>query len=183
MYTHIHTYTSISLYIYIYTYIYTCIYCFRGDRVQAPAARDGRAAYLSIYLYLSLSLSLYISIYLSIYLSNDLYLSIQIYTASSRHAARTGRGRDVADAVVGDVQDLCQVVMLMLLIVVCLGLFAWYVLLRLVIIRFSSIILILRGGTLMSIGNFPEFLSQQILVGIVLVGRLGVHVYVMFVAC
>ena len=38
----------------------------------------------------------------------------------------------------------------------------------------SSIILILRGGILRPIGNFPESLSQAILVGIMLVGRLGV---------
>ena len=38
----------------------------------------------------------------------------------------------------------------------------------------SSIILMLRGGLLMSIGNFLESLSQAILVGIMLVGRLGV---------
>ena len=37
----------------------------------------------------------------------------------------------------------------------------------------SSIILIIRGGILMSIGDFPESLSQAILVGIMLVGRLG----------
>ena len=35
-------------------------------------------------------------------------------------------------------------------------------------------ILMLRGGTIMSIGNFPAILSQRILVGIILVGRLGV---------
>ena len=38
----------------------------------------------------------------------------------------------------------------------------------------SSTILILRGGILMSIGDFPEILSQTILVGIMLVGRFGV---------
>ena len=38
----------------------------------------------------------------------------------------------------------------------------------------SSIILILRGGILMSMGNSPEIMSQQILVGIILVGRLAV---------
>ena len=38
----------------------------------------------------------------------------------------------------------------------------------------SSIILIQRGGILMSIGDLPECLSQAILVGIMLVGRLGV---------
>ena len=38
----------------------------------------------------------------------------------------------------------------------------------------SSMILILRGGILMSIGDFLEDLSQAILVGITLVGRLGV---------
>ena len=38
----------------------------------------------------------------------------------------------------------------------------------------SSIILIERGGILMYIGDFPESLSQAILVGILLVGRLGV---------
>ena len=41
----------------------------------------------------------------------------------------------------------------------------------------SIIILILRGGILMSIGNFPESSSQAILVGIMLVGRLGVVVH------
>ena len=38
----------------------------------------------------------------------------------------------------------------------------------------SSRILILRGGTLMSIGNFPESLSQAILVERFLIGRFGV---------
>ena len=38
----------------------------------------------------------------------------------------------------------------------------------------SSIILILRGGIPRPIGNFSESLSQSILVGIILVGRLGV---------
>ena len=38
----------------------------------------------------------------------------------------------------------------------------------------SSTILIQRGGILMSIGDFPESLRQAILVGIMLVGRLGV---------
>ena len=38
----------------------------------------------------------------------------------------------------------------------------------------SSIILILRGGILMSIGDFLESLSQAMLVGTMLVGRLGV---------
>ena len=37
----------------------------------------------------------------------------------------------------------------------------------------SSIISILRGGVLMSIGEFPESLSQAILAGIISVGRLG----------
>ena len=37
----------------------------------------------------------------------------------------------------------------------------------------SSIILTLRGGILMSIGNLPEVLNQQILVGIILAGRVG----------
>ena len=40
----------------------------------------------------------------------------------------------------------------------------------------SSIILIVRVGILMFIGNFPEVLSQAILVGIILVGRLGVPI-------
>ena len=39
---------------------------------------------------------------------------------------------------------------------------------------YSSGILILRGGILMSIGNIPEISSQQILVGIILAGRVGV---------
>ena len=38
----------------------------------------------------------------------------------------------------------------------------------------SSGILILRGGIIMSTGNFPESLSQAILAGRFLVGRLGV---------
>ena len=38
----------------------------------------------------------------------------------------------------------------------------------------SRIMLSLRGGILMSIGNFLEDLSQTILVGIIVVGKLGV---------
>ena len=38
----------------------------------------------------------------------------------------------------------------------------------------SSRILMLRGGILLSKGNSPEDLSQAILAGIILVGRLGV---------
>ena len=37
----------------------------------------------------------------------------------------------------------------------------------------SNIILMLRGGILKSIENFLEFVSQAILAGIILVGRLG----------
>ena len=39
----------------------------------------------------------------------------------------------------------------------------------------SSIIFMLRVGFLMPAGHFPKLLSQQILLGIILVGRLGVH--------
>ena len=39
----------------------------------------------------------------------------------------------------------------------------------------SSIIFILRGGILMSIGEFSEDLSQAMLLGMMSVGRLGVH--------
>ena len=38
----------------------------------------------------------------------------------------------------------------------------------------SNIILSIRGGIRMSIGEFPKILGQQILVGIILVGRWGV---------
>ena len=38
-----------------------------------------------------------------------------------------------------------------------------------------SMILILRGGILMSTGDLPESLSQAIIVGIMLVGRSGVR--------
>ena len=38
----------------------------------------------------------------------------------------------------------------------------------------SGVILIVRGGIPRPIGNFPESLSQAILIGIMLVGRLGV---------
>ena len=41
----------------------------------------------------------------------------------------------------------------------------------------SSIILSLRGGIPMPIGDFPESLSQAMLVGVMLVGRWGVHAY------
>ena len=37
----------------------------------------------------------------------------------------------------------------------------------------SSIILIVQGGILMTIGKLPESLSQAILAGVILVGRLG----------
>ena len=39
----------------------------------------------------------------------------------------------------------------------------------------SSVILILRGGILMSVGDSPESLSQAMSAGIMLVGRLGVN--------
>ena len=38
----------------------------------------------------------------------------------------------------------------------------------------SSISLVIRGGIIMSLGDVPESLSQAILVGIMLLGRLGV---------
>ena len=41
----------------------------------------------------------------------------------------------------------------------------------------SSIILILRGGILTPIGDVPESLSQAMLVGTMLVGRLGDWAY------
>ena len=39
----------------------------------------------------------------------------------------------------------------------------------------ASVILIQRGGILIPIGDFPESLSRAMLVGVVLVGRLGVE--------
>ena len=42
----------------------------------------------------------------------------------------------------------------------------------------SSTILVQRGGILMSVGDFPGSLSQAMLVGTGLVGRLGVHLFV-----
>ena len=42
----------------------------------------------------------------------------------------------------------------------------------------SNIILIIRGGISRPIGNCPESLSQAMLVGIMLVGRLGVSVMI-----
>ena len=42
----------------------------------------------------------------------------------------------------------------------------------------SSIISILRDGILRPLGNFPGSLSQAILVGIMLVGRLGIYIYI-----
>ena len=44
----------------------------------------------------------------------------------------------------------------------------------------SSIILILRAGIPRPIGDFPEGLSQAILVGMMLVGRLGVSQFQVF---
>ena len=41
----------------------------------------------------------------------------------------------------------------------------------------SSTILIYRGGILMSIGDFPEVLTRAMLVGTMLVGRLGIQRY------
>ena len=41
----------------------------------------------------------------------------------------------------------------------------------------SSIILIIRGGILVSIRDFPESLSKAMFGGIMLVGRLGVQCY------
>ena len=43
----------------------------------------------------------------------------------------------------------------------------------------SSTILIVRGGILVSIGDFPESLSQAVLVGTMLVGGLDVMILIM----
>ena len=42
----------------------------------------------------------------------------------------------------------------------------------------SSIILILRDGIPRPVGDFPKKLSQAMLVGVILVGRLGVYIYI-----
>ena len=50
----------------------------------------------------------------------------------------------------------------------------------------SIIILVLRGGIIMFIGDLPERLSRRILVRIILVGRLGVytiHIYIYIYIC
>ena len=47
----------------------------------------------------------------------------------------------------------------------------------------SSRILILRGWIPRPIGDVPESVSQRILIGIILVGRLGVHAYEPWCPC
>ena len=47
----------------------------------------------------------------------------------------------------------------------------------------SSILWSLRGGVLMSMGNFPEGLSERILAGILLVERLGIGIQPRWTRC
>ena len=102
--------------------------------------------YIYIYIYIkSLSLSFSLSMYIYIYIHTHMYV---LYVLGLRmENGRTENGRTAN--------------------------------LRPKILDFkgfdSSIILILRGGLFVSVGNFPEIRSQTILAGIILVGRLGVH--------
>ena len=110
--------------------------------------------YICTYTYISLSLYVYIYtyvyIYLSIYLSLSLYIYIHIYI----HIQHNGAKGKFACQPRGTPNLPTNIV--------DFGGFD------------SSIILILRGGIPRPMGNFPESLSQALLVGIMLVGRLGV---------
>ena len=153
VYTYIHIYT----YVYIYIYVSVCIYIYIQICMYV-------CIYIYIYIYVSLSLSLYIYIY--IYVdhtkrrqglctdSHAVFLGY-LYAHLLTHLAPT----------YPSVQYLRRLVRVLRPVsVLTLQISRWFD---------SSIILILRGGIPRPTGNFPESLSQAILVGIMLAGRLG----------
>ena len=104
---------------------------------------------------------MYVCMYVCMYINVCIYIYIYEYTHINKHIGPAAFAAPAAAAQVAAGQDLTDTGNL-----------------RTNIMDFrvfdSSRILILRGGLLMSKGNFPEDLSQAILVGIMLVGRLGV---------
>ena len=105
-------------------------------------------------------------IYIYIYIYIHIYIYIYIYDASRGYAAATPcRSRTQAwrrTSVGRPRLPLCCTANLLTNIMDLRGFD-------------SSTILVLRGGILMSIGDFPESLSQAILVGSMFVGGLGVR--------
>ena len=167
VYTYIHTY--IYIYIHIYIYIYTCLYIYIHMCIYI---------YIYIYIYRERERSIDIDIDIDIDISIYIYIYIYIYPCiflggrAARflgpkgldrvHWQATSHGNDADRTLRRDTRKLRVTPNLPTNIVDFGGLD-------------SSTILILRGGIPRPIGDFPESLSQAMLVGIMLVGRLGVE--------
>ena len=150
---------NIHVYVNIYTYIYIYIY------THVLNISLSLSIYIYIYIF-SVSLSLYIYIYIYIHVSLSCCWKLPLpppaplRSSDSGRAARQRRSTLSAPACAGasarGTADLTTNITD----------FRGFE---------SSIILIFRGGIPRPIGDFPESLSQAILVGIMLVGRLGVN--------
>ena len=157
-------YTGISyIYIYIYIYIHINIYIYIYTHIHI---------HIHIYIYIYTYTYVYIYIYREREIHNYTYIYILLIVcfillpATEESAASTPKAvvqcKTIEVACTGQ-EDLPRVATANLRTnIMDLGGFE------------SSKILILRGAILMSVGDFPESLSQAILVGIMLVGRLGV---------
>ena len=136
------------IYIYIYIYIYMCAGLVQDRELvgECPARwQTGKPNYINKYMYIYIYIYIYVYIYIYIY--------IPTYEDVSRDRNRRGRPRlSNHDPRTAN--------------------------LRTKTMDFrafdSSIILNLRGGLPRPMGNSPQGLSQAILVGIMLVGRMGV---------
>ena len=133
---------------YIQTYGHTDIQTYRHTDIQTYRHTDiqtYRHTDIQTYIYICIiSLSLYIYIYTYTYIYIYIYIHNNSFSFSLWLASRLPRRR--AEGAPAARGDVCD----------------------------SSVMLIQRGGIPRSIGDLPESLSRAMLVGTMLVGRLGV---------
>ena len=143
-------YIYIYIYIYIYhihTYIHTYIHICMCIYVYMHTYIH---TYVLIIIIICIYIYIYTHIHIYIYIERErYYLYVCIYTYTYTHIHTHIRGGEGTANLPTNIVD-----------------FRGFD---------SSVILIERGATLMSIGDFPEILSQAMLVGTMLVGRLGVR--------
>ena len=130
------------------------MYMYSIDMYAHQRARRKQSLYLYIYVCVYMYMCIYIYIYIYVYIYIYIYICIHILIINNKPwTLPFGRTQYVpwerrASMGRSEILDFGGLV--------------------------SSRVLTSRGGTLRSMGNFPETLSQRILAGIILVGRLGV---------
>ena len=142
--------SHVCIYMYIYIYIYIPVPVpmpMASYRAPSTQRLPPRARHLCLTMYIYIYICMYVCIYIYIYVYIHMYIYIYIYI----YIYFLSRPAPVPDTANLDAK----------------------------ILDFGGLdprrILISRGGILMSIGNFPESPSRQIVAETILVGRLGVH--------